>query len=139
MDCEQAVALISARLDQEIQPSERSQLDLHLRECGACRATADAFALQHQELHGAFEPRRRAAAAVADRVNARIPAARARIQDRPPGDTGSSERRSWWAASPPVRRRCCWRNGGSGQRRIPSRRVHSSPCQPACNFRRREN
>ena len=73
MDCEQAVALISARLDHEIQPDDRSQLDLHLRECDACRATADAFALQHQELRGAFEPRRRAAAAVAERVNARIP------------------------------------------------------------------
>ncbi len=100
MDCEQAVALISAQLDQEIQPSERSQLDLHLRECGACRATADAFALQHQELHGAFEPRRRAAAAVADRVNARIPAARAGFKTarpatlvRPSGGRGGRRRR----------------------------------------------
>src|SRR6266446_3015188 len=77
MDCEQAVALLSARLDHEIQPDNRVPLELHLRDCPACRATADAFGLQHQELRGAFEPRRQAAAATAEKVAAQLPAARA--------------------------------------------------------------
>ena len=74
MDCEQAVALLSARLDHEIQPDDRVALDLHLRDCSACRTTADAIGLQHQELRGAFEPRRQAAAATAEKVNAQLPA-----------------------------------------------------------------
>ncbi len=80
MDCEQAVALLSARLDHEIQPNDRVPLDLHLRDCPVCRATADAFALQHQELRGAFEPRRQAAAATAKKVNAQLPVALPRPQ-----------------------------------------------------------
>src|SRR4051812_4328134 len=76
MDCEQAVALLSARLDHEIPPDDRVPLDLHLQDCAACRATADAFALQHQELQGAFAARRQAAAPRAERVKAQLPAGR---------------------------------------------------------------
>jgi tetratricopeptide (TPR) repeat protein len=72
MDCEQALALISARIDREILPSENAWLSEHLRECPACQATAEAFALQHKELRETFKPRRAAAVATADRANAAI-------------------------------------------------------------------
>lgn len=68
MNCEQATALISARLDREIGPDEARQLDDHLGECPACRATAEAFALQDQELRDAVGPRREGAKRVARSV-----------------------------------------------------------------------
>src|ERR1700722_4101337 len=73
MNCEQAIHLISARIDHEIQPDDRALLEMHLQECEACRATADAFELQHGELTDTFEPRRQAVALVAERVNAQLP------------------------------------------------------------------
>jgi ferric-dicitrate binding protein FerR (iron transport regulator) len=82
MDCVQAVALISARLDHEIQPDDRVLLDSHLRACAACQATVEAFALQHQELRRTFEPRRQAAATVAVKVNAELDAPRPRAAKR---------------------------------------------------------
>ncbi len=74
MDCEQALTLISSRLDREIAPSENDWLSEHLRDCPACRATAEAFALQHEELKHAFKPRRAAVVATVDRVNAAVDA-----------------------------------------------------------------
>jgi ferric-dicitrate binding protein FerR (iron transport regulator) len=68
MNCEQALSLISARLDREIAPEDAAALDRHLNECPACRAAAEAFALQDHELRQAFEPRRAAAAEVARSV-----------------------------------------------------------------------
>ncbi len=73
MNCEQAIHLISARIDHEIQLDDRALLEMHLQDCEACRATADAFDLQHGELIDTFEPRRQAAALVAERVNAQLP------------------------------------------------------------------
>jgi hypothetical protein len=72
MDCEQALTLISSRIDREILPSENAWLSEHLRECAACRATAEAFALQHAELKDTFAPRRTAVGATVDRVNAAV-------------------------------------------------------------------
>jgi ferric-dicitrate binding protein FerR (iron transport regulator) len=66
------MALISARIDHEIQPDDRALLDLHLKECEECRATAEAFEVQDRELTETFEPRRQAAVGVAQRVNARL-------------------------------------------------------------------
>jgi ferric-dicitrate binding protein FerR (iron transport regulator) len=83
VDCEQAVALISSRIDHEIQTADAAPLDAHLAECPSCRATAEAFSLQHEELNEAFAPRRAAAAAVAEQVNAQLPAARAPAPRRP--------------------------------------------------------
>ncbi len=74
MDCEQALALISARIDREILPSENAWLSEHLRDCPACRATAEAFALQHKDLIDTFKPRRAAVGATADRVTASVAA-----------------------------------------------------------------
>ena len=70
MDCELALSLISSRLDREITSSDHAWLTEHLQDCAACRATAEAFSLQHQELKHAFKPRRAAVVATVDRVNA---------------------------------------------------------------------
>ena len=76
MDCEHAVALISARLDHEIQPDDFALLERHLADCSDCRATAEAFVLQHGDMQRAFEPRRAAAATVAEQVNAQLASTR---------------------------------------------------------------
>ena len=75
MNCEHAVTLLSARVDHEIQPDDRALLEAHLADCPACRATAEAFALQHGDLQRAFESRRAAAVVVAEKVIAQLPAA----------------------------------------------------------------
>ncbi len=84
MDCEHAVALISARLDHEIQPDDNALLEAHLADCGACRTTVEAFHLQHHDMQRAFEPRRAAAAVVAEQVNGQLPAAAARTSPAKP-------------------------------------------------------
>src|SRR5947199_243937 len=58
MRCEQAHALISARLDDEIEPADRARLERHLAGCPACRAAAEADALRDGELRRTFAPRR---------------------------------------------------------------------------------
>jgi diguanylate cyclase (GGDEF)-like protein len=73
MDCETAMALISALVDREIRPNERVLLELHLEDCAACRVTEDAFRFQNRQLRRAFAARRQAAAEVADRVRSRLP------------------------------------------------------------------
>src|SRR5438445_10645359 len=72
MHCEQALTLISADLDHEAQPADRALLDKHLKDCGGCSATAEAFRLQDADLRRTFAPRREAVAAVAERVMERI-------------------------------------------------------------------
>jgi ferric-dicitrate binding protein FerR (iron transport regulator) len=74
MDCDQALALLCARLDGALPAADGPALDAHLAGCAACRASADALREQDAELRRAFAPRRRAAAAVAERVLARLPA-----------------------------------------------------------------
>jgi hypothetical protein len=60
-------------------------LDAHLADCAACRATADAMALQDAELHRAFAGRRIAAENVAECVITQLPAgARDRTVERSP-------------------------------------------------------
>ncbi|MDB5293055.1 MAG: hypothetical protein JWL69_4296 [Phycisphaerales bacterium] len=79
MDCEQALNLLSARLDGEIAADESAALDAHLVGCADCRAAGEAMAAQHGRLVRAFAPRRRAAVGVADRVVAKLaPPARGR-------------------------------------------------------------
>jgi ferric-dicitrate binding protein FerR (iron transport regulator) len=72
MNCEQALPLISAQLDGAASPADQAALEAHLQECGGCRASAEALQAQHADLRRAFAPRRRAAAAVAERVIARL-------------------------------------------------------------------
>jgi hypothetical protein len=79
MQCEDALNLISARLDGELSSDDRQRLDAHLGECADCRATAEAMQLQDAQLVRGFAPHRRAAVEVADRVSAQLrPAPRVR-------------------------------------------------------------
>ena len=54
MDCEQAMTLISARLDHEIEGDDLALLSSHLRGCGSCRTLAEAWQVQDHELRKAF-------------------------------------------------------------------------------------
>jgi hypothetical protein len=83
MDCEQATPLLSGELDGALAPDEQAQLDAHLGQCAACRATREAFRFQDAELRRAFVPRRQAAAALAERVIARLGAAPPRPRTLP--------------------------------------------------------
>ncbi len=80
MNCEQAIALISARIDGELSPADAAALDDHLAACPACAATAEAFELQDADMRHAFDERRHQAGAVAQRVADRLPR-----QATPPG------------------------------------------------------
>jgi hypothetical protein len=70
--CERAAYLICARLDGELLPGDRAALEGHLSACASCRATAEAFDLQDNELRRAFGPRRAAAEELAVRVGDRV-------------------------------------------------------------------
>jgi ferric-dicitrate binding protein FerR (iron transport regulator) len=81
MDCEQALTLLVADMDREMLPDDRARLLAHLNDCAACGAAADALRLQDADLRRGFAGRRRAAAAVAERVIGQIrmvPASRER-------------------------------------------------------------
>jgi len=84
MDCEQTLNLISADLDREIGPEDRTQLDTHLRDCPACRVTAEAFRLNDAGLRQSFAPRRLAAGVTGDRVVAQLEDAPANPTQRRP-------------------------------------------------------
>ena len=73
MDCEQALALLSAELDREAQTGDSALLAAHLETCPACREAALAQRLQDADLRRAFSARRRAVATVTDRVLASLP------------------------------------------------------------------
>src|SRR5437588_222213 len=62
MNCERAIALISARIDGELSPADEAALEAHLDDCPACAATAEAFELQDAEMRHAFDERRPPAA-----------------------------------------------------------------------------
>jgi hypothetical protein len=68
MNCDQATELLCARLGDELTADDRLALEAHLAECATCRATAEAFQSQDADLRRAFASRRRAVAAVAERV-----------------------------------------------------------------------
>src|SRR5262245_44950097 len=72
MDCEQALNLISARIDREIDPSDDALLTAHLLECALCRSSAEAWQAQDVELRRAYAGCEAAGAAVAERVVAKL-------------------------------------------------------------------
>jgi tetratricopeptide (TPR) repeat protein len=84
MHCEQATALISAQIDNEIAAEDRALLDQHLRLCPACRATLEAFCLQDHDLQETFEPRRQAVQAMVEQVNASLHTVPRTQAPRPP-------------------------------------------------------
>ena len=73
MNCERAIALISARIDGELSPADAAALEAHLADCPACAATAEAFELQDADMRHAFDDRRHQAGAVAERVAEQLP------------------------------------------------------------------
>jgi hypothetical protein len=73
MTCDDALNLLCARIDGELSSEDRARLDAHLCDCHACRATAEAFALQDADLRRASHADRLAADALADRVIAQLP------------------------------------------------------------------
>jgi hypothetical protein len=73
VDCQEAQFLISALVDDELEPDQRPRLEAHLRECGACAGTLEAFRHQDGDLRRAFAPRRKRASDLAERVMARLP------------------------------------------------------------------
>ena len=68
MHCDQAQLLISAMIDEEITPAERTRLDEHVRECSACQATSETVRHQDTELRALFASRQPAVTAVIERV-----------------------------------------------------------------------
>jgi diguanylate cyclase len=75
MDCHDAAALISARIDRELNdPAEAARLDAHLADCPRCREREESFRRQHEKLRGAFAPSLRAGAAFAEQVAVKVPA-----------------------------------------------------------------
>src|SRR5688572_14597166 len=93
MNCDDALNLISARLDGELSADRRAPLEEHLASCPACREVADGLDLQNAQLSRAFAPRRRAAGELAERVIGQLPAGTA---------TRVTARRSFWAAWSPM-------------------------------------
>lgn len=83
MRCEEAACLISARIDGEVTPQQRSELEAHLAGCADCRAVDAAVKAQDIQLRRAFDRRRAAAGRVAfqtiSRVRQNAPAPRSMI------------------------------------------------------------
>ena len=50
LSCDQALELISARLDGPLSREESKELEEHLSACPACRALSDELTLLHREL-----------------------------------------------------------------------------------------
>jgi ferric-dicitrate binding protein FerR (iron transport regulator) len=74
VNCEQAQVLLSARLDGAVAPEDRARLEVHLEECAICRAVDAGNRLLDADLRRAFARRRQAAARVAERTAALLPA-----------------------------------------------------------------
>ena len=75
MDCHDAAALISARIDGELEdPDEAARLAEHLAGCPACRALEESFRRQDEALRRAFHPSPVADAAFAEQVAVKVPA-----------------------------------------------------------------
>jgi len=72
MNCEAAIALISAQVDREISAEEQRSLEQHLHECPQCQAVLEAFQSQDHELRQTFEPRRQAVRELVGTVNASL-------------------------------------------------------------------
>src|SRR4051812_5981703 len=72
MTCDEAINLISARMDGEISPEQDAALEGHLATCASCRELAEAMSAQDAALDGLFAERRHGALAVAERVIRRL-------------------------------------------------------------------
>src|SRR5262245_28221868 len=88
MNHDEAVHLLSARIDGPLSADQQRALDAWLAESGDHRVLAEAFQTQHGELRTAFEPRREAARQTATAV--------ARQLAEPPTPAKESGAIRWW-------------------------------------------
>jgi ferric-dicitrate binding protein FerR (iron transport regulator) len=72
MDCEQALPLLHARLDSEIDREAIASLEEHLRQCADCRLAADNLRALDGDLRRSFAQRRVAAALLPHKVAAEL-------------------------------------------------------------------
>ena len=72
MDCEQALNLISARMDGEITAPDRKELDAHLEVCPACREAVETWRRQDADLRRVFHPLQQKALSVSAYVESRL-------------------------------------------------------------------
>lgn len=72
MHCPESPDIFNRLLDGELPPLERDALEKHLLYCDGCQATFQELMLADAMLWHAFAFRRRAAAALADRVIGRL-------------------------------------------------------------------
>src|ERR1700679_262918 len=103
MTHDEALQLLSARVDGELTPEQERALEAWLAEHPDGRVIAEAFACQHVELRNAFEPRRTAALRTAQLVSAQLPAPvmpAAPLQPHP-------RRRQLWSILPPIAAAVC--------------------------------
>ena len=73
MNCDDALNLINARNDGEIDRDDAVRLDAHLGACATCRAELEVVSSQHAKLREAFRSHRSLARGVADRVVEHLP------------------------------------------------------------------
>jgi hypothetical protein len=92
MNCNQFLDRLSAWMDGQLEPAERTKLEEHQEECADCRNAAESMRDVHGDLVTAFGAPRRVAAHVADRVIAALPS------PAMPVATTTSAPRSDWAA-----------------------------------------
>src|SRR5208282_3664150 len=97
MDCEQALHLISAQLDHEIQPADEGLLSGHLRECAVCAWSAESLRTQDAELRRAYTDCEGSAASVAERAISRLRAEPAVFPPKTKPRTPGLRRRFQWA------------------------------------------
>jgi ferric-dicitrate binding protein FerR (iron transport regulator) len=68
MNCSQAEEKLGAYVDGELAPRDREGVDAHLAACGECRRGMEALRAQGRELDGAFQPLRRDADLLAQKI-----------------------------------------------------------------------
>lgn len=74
MDCEQALLLISAQMDRELDAADQVRLAAHLRECEICRSAAEAFRIQDTDLRQTYAGCQRSGTAVVSGVISQLAA-----------------------------------------------------------------
>src|SRR4051794_19356038 len=104
MTHDEALHLLSARVDGELTPDQEQALDAWLRDHPDGKILAEAFHAQDADMRSAFEPRREAAALTAERVADRLPAPPMPVSSTVPSAAPISHSR-WrhvWSVVPPV-------------------------------------
>jgi hypothetical protein len=73
MNCDQSRSLLSAWVDQQLDPTDRGPLEEHLQTCAECRGEAQSLRDFHGELKRAFELPRAQAVRIAEHVVSTLP------------------------------------------------------------------